>query len=854
MVRPVRTVTVVPSLPSRIERLRELAYNLRWSWDYETRDLFRRLSRDLWDQTYHNPVKMLGIIQQSLLEEAASNEGFLAQFERVCQEFDNYIAAKSSWYSQNYSAVNKISVAYFSAEFGLTECMPIYSGGLGILSGDHLKSASDLGIPLAGVSLLYQEGYFRQYLSPDGWQREDYPINDFYNLPLHLERSSDGTPRTIEVRYPGRSVRAQIWRAQVGRVPLYMLDTNIEPNSTEDRTLSDELYGGDLDKRIRQEILLGIGGLRALYAVGIHPTVCHVNEGHSAFLILERIRMQIQEHNMSFDEARVATVAGNVFTTHTPEPAGIDRFPADLMDRYFSDYYGQLKLSRDEFLSLGRENQTDRGEPFCMAVLALRLSARTNGVSKLHAEVSRRMWQRVWPDLPEEDVPISHITNGVHVRSWTSHDMSTLLSRYLGPNWGESLPDNKRWQNVHNIPDEEIWRTHERRREYLVAVSRQRLVRQLRQRGVAVSEIAHAEAVLNPAALTIGFARRFATYKRANLLFSDVNRLAQIMSDPKRPVQFIFAGKAHPRDDAGKQLIRQIITQARQEPFRSHMVFLEDYDMNVARYMVQGCDIWLNNPRRPREASGTSGMKAAINGVLNVSTLDGWWAEAYQPEIGWSIGNGETSEDTGYQDAMEANALYDLLEKEIIPLFYDRNHTGMPRQWIAKVKASMSAVCPLFNTACMVYEYTQQFYLPCHWQYQRLAENNQSGVRELTAWKRKVMDNWSAVRFVQSAPTLPSEVRVEAEVAIRIRAQLGNLSPADVKVEIYQGNVDESGTIRNGQYVPMTFVRTTEDGTHEFEGVIRYVASGLQGYTLRILPYHPDMTYPYEPGLIRWAS
>lgn len=854
MIRPIQTFTVIPSLPVRIERLRELAYNLRWSWDFETSDLFRRLSPELWERTGHNPVKLLGNLEQRALEEAAQNTGYLAQFDRACQKFDEYMTPVTSWYAQTYGTTAKPSIAYFSAEFGLTECMPIYSGGLGVLSGDHLKSASDLAIPLVGVGLLYQEGYFRQYLNADGWQKEDYPINDFYNLPLHLERDADGAPLTVDIHYPGRSVRAQIWRAQVGRVPLYMLDTNISLNSPEDRTLSDELYGGDLDMRIRQEILLGIGGLRALDVLGIQPAVCHMNEGHSAFLALERIRMAMSQHGISFSEAREATVAGNVFTTHTPVPAGIDRFPTELMDRYFSEYYGRLALTRDEFLALGREDPANRSEPFCMAVLAIRLSSRINGVSKLHAAVSRKMWQNVWPQLPEEDVPISHITNGVHLQSWISNDMGVLLSRYLGPNWSELLPGKNGWDAVYSIPDEEIWKTHERRRERLVAVARQRLIKQLVQRGAPLSELAQADAVLNPSALTIGFARRFATYKRANLLFYDIERLARIVSNADRPIQFIFAGKAHPKDDAGKRLIQQIIHYAHNDDFRNHIVFLEDYDINVARYLVQGCDLWLNTPRRPREASGTSGMKAAINGVVNCSTLDGWWDEVQSSEIGWAIGNGEPYDDTDYQDKVEAGALYDLLEKEIIPLFYDRNHTGLPKKWIAKIKASMATVCPTFNTGRMVREYTERFYIPCQKQYAHLVAKDGQAARDLAQWKQKLSANWPAVRFVQTGIALPPEVKIGEKTSVLTRVYLGELAPSDVKIEIYQGAVDEDGQIRNGKYVPMHFVQVLEDGTSQFAGEIDYSQSGLQGYTLRIIPANPDMNYPYEPGMVHWAQ
>ncbi len=478
----------------------------------------------------------------------------------------------------------------------------------------------------------------------------------------------------------------------------------------------------------------------------------------------------------------------------------------------------------------------------------------SNGVSKLHATVSRRMWRSVWPAVPEKDIPISAITNGVHLLSWISNDMTTLLSRYLGPVWAETPNDPKRWQNINDIPDEELWRTHERRRERLVAVTRARLLSQLRRRGAPPSEIAVAQEVLNPAALTIGFARRFATYKRANLLFRDINRLAEILSDDERPVQFIFAGKAHPRDDAGKQLIRQIIHHARREPFRHHVVFLENYDIELARYMVQGCDLWLNTPRRPREASGTSGMKAAINGVLNCSCLDGWWDEAYRPEIGWAIGNGETYDDPEYQDSVESSAVYDLLEDDIIPMFYDRNHTALPRRWIAKVKASMSTVCPTFNTVRMVHEYAERFYIPCRQNYEKLVADNGAQARELSAWKQKVRENWPKVQFVTSENHLPAEEHIGVRSTVTAHVKLGALSPDDVWVEIYHGAVDDEGEIVNGDYTPMAFLKTLPDGTHEFEGMLSFGASGLRGYTLRITPHHPAMNTVYEPGLIRWAS
>ncbi|MFN2219329.1 MAG: alpha-glucan family phosphorylase, partial [Anaerolineae bacterium] len=542
--RPSHTFRVIPALPAKLERLRDLAHNLWWSWNHEAIQLFRRLDRDLWESTGHNPVLILGSIRQERLQIMADDDGFVAYADGVCRVFDRYMAKESTWYDKAFAAASedkpseagKPRIAYFSAEFGLTESLGIYAGGLGILAGDHMKSASDLGLPLVGVGLLYQQGYFRQYLNPDGWQQELYPENDFYNLPLTLERQLSGAPLLIEVHYPGRIVKAQVWRAQVGRVPLYLLDTNIEDNRPDDRDITDQLYGGDDEMRIRQEILLGIGGIRALEALDLRPAVCHMNEGHSAFLALERIRLLMEEHGLTFAEAREAATAGHVFTTHTPVPAGIDWFHPNLVDRYFSHYYPGLGITRHQFLGLGRTNPDDVNGHFCMAILAMRLANKTNGVSQLHGRVSREMWHEVWPQLPPGEVPIISITNGIHPRSWISDDMADLYDRYLGPRWVERPAELSVWQRVTRIPDEELWRTHERRRERLVAFARRRLSRQLEQRGSRPSEIRQAEEVLDPEALTIGFARRFATYKRATLLFHDIERLARIVSDRDRPV------------------------------------------------------------------------------------------------------------------------------------------------------------------------------------------------------------------------------------------------------------------------------------------------------------------------------
>ncbi len=652
--RPVHTFSVVPSLPPTIEGLRTVAYDLRWCWSHESVELFRRLDPDLWEKTGHNPVLLLGTIEQAKLEQAASDDAFLAHLRRVESHLESYLAGDSTWFRRTWArSVDVPFIAYFSAEFGLTECLSIFAGGLGILAGDHLKSASDLGVPLVGVGLLYQQGYFRQYLSQSGWQQESYVDNDFHNLPVSLVNHPDGSPVTITVDLAGQPVYAQVWRVHVGRVYLYLLDTNIPSNArSEDRDLTDQLYGGDREMRIRQEILLGIGGYRALQAMGLQPTVYHMNEGHSAFLALEHVGHLMRTRDLSLAEARELASASLVFTTHTPVQAGHDYFPADLINRYLGETARQLGLSQTDALELGRAQ--GNGE-FCMTVLALRFASRANGVSRLHGEVSRTMWQSLWPGVPVEEIPIGHVTNGVHFRSWISAEFNQLYDRYLGPNWREEPASSEVWSRVKSIPAEELWRTHERRRERLIAWTRRRVREQRMRRSAPQAEIDAAAAVLDPDALTIGFARRFATYKRATLILRDMDRLHRILTDQARPVQLIFAGKAHPRDDAGKELIRRITEVSRDPVLGRYVVFLEDYDMAVARSMLQGVDVWLSTPLRPNEASGTSGMKAVANAVLNISVPDGWWDEVWNDpnnskKMGWVIGKGESYSDSSYQD------------------------------------------------------------------------------------------------------------------------------------------------------------------------------------------------------------
>ncbi len=851
---PAHRYTVVPRIPDRLKELVRIAMNLAWTWDHEAIDLFRRLDPKqlLWERCYASPIKMLGLVSQERLVELTTDEGFLASLDRVSARLTSYLE-RPTWFDQAYPK-HGLCVAYFCAEFGIVEGLRLYSGGLGILAGDHLKSASDLGIPLVAVGLMYRRGYFRQYLNADGWQQEQYPEADYYNLPIALERRSDGVPVTVEVEFPGRKVQAQVWRAQVGRVPLYLLDTDLEANGPEDRAITGYLYGGDRDMRIRQEILLGVGGIRALDTLGIEPTVCHLNEGHSAFLTLERIRRLIVRHKVGFAAAREVVAASNVFTTHTPVPAGIDVFTPDLMDRYFGPYYRQLGLSPDAFVGLGRQDPADGNEPFSMAVLAIRLSGATNGVSALHGRVSRRMWSGLWPGVPVDDLPITSITNGVHVRGWLSHDMAGLFDSYLGPRWISHPADHSIWDRVEQIPDAELWRTHERRRERLVAFARRRLRMQLEQRGAPPAEREQAEEVLDPKALTIGFARRFATYKRATLLFRDSERLARILGDPQRPVQIIYAGKAHPADQEGKDFIRQVVHFARRPEFRQRIVFLEDYDIKVGRYLYQGVDVWLNTPRRPLEASGTSGMKATVNGAINISVLDGWWDEAYDGTNGWAVGRGEEYDDPGYHDQVESQAIYQMLENEVVPMFYTRGRDGVPREWVRRMKNAMRTVCPIYSASRMVKEYTERLYLPAGQRWEVLGANGLERARALAAWRERVRANWKGVAVQSVDAEMVAALEAGTTRSVRAEITLGALTPKDVSVVLYAGPLSGEGEITSATVSEMKVEGSPRTGAYIYSGTLQGQTTGLHGFRVRILPVHEDLWNPVlHMNCIAWG-
>ena len=694
------------TLPRRIDRLIELAFNLWWSWQPDAQEIYKLIDSQLWQECYHNPVKFLRQVKRKSLNAAIHSKHVLDLYDRVMAAFDAYMKPASTWYSRRHNSRVEGCVVYFSTEFGLHESFPTYAGGLGILSGDHAKEASDLGLPFVGIGFLYNQGYFSQRISEDGWQQADYRRYSFDDMPVMPFLTPDGKPQFISVDLPGRTLRTRLWKIQVGRIPLILLDSDVPENAPNDRDLTARVYGGDLDTRISQEIVLGIGGVHALRLLNIHPTVWHMNEGHSAFMSLERIR-ELVAQGKSFAEAMESVRATNVFTTHTPVPAGNEEFPDWLIDRYFNAYWGQLGLNREQFIDLARKPGTQN---FGMSILAIRLSRMQNAVSELHGQVSRSMWQFLFPDIPAERVPIGAITNGVHTGTWLARQMKVLYDRYLGANWMEELDDASLWQSIYALPDEELWTTRRMLKRKLVAYIRERARAEWITTNVHPVQIIASGVLLDPYALTIGFARRFATYKRGSLVMRDPDRLLRIVTNVQRPVQLIFAGKAHPMDEPGKLVIQQVYRTLKRAEFGGRIVFLEDYDINLARYLVQGVDVWMNNPRRPMEASGTSGMKAALNGAINFSVLDGWWQEGYNGENGWAIGEESNLDNPDEQDARDAASLYDTLENQIVPLYYENGLGEVSPGWTKKIKESVASLVPQFSTRRMVKQYVEEMY------------------------------------------------------------------------------------------------------------------------------------------------
>jgi len=700
------------SLPRRIGRLGELGYNLWWIWNPDAQRLYAQIDRPLWENVYHNPIAFLRRVERAKLNAATNDRLYLEMYDRVLRDYDSYMNAEDTWFHHTYPENAEKQIAYFSFEFGLHESLPVYAGGLGILAGDHLKEASDLGLPLVAIGFYYTQGYFSQKITEDGWQETRSAALNFGELPVVPLTDADGLPLCIYITVAGRQVRARILEVQVGRVPLYLLDTDLDGNNPADRQLTARLYTSDQEVRIAQEMLLGLGGVRALRLLGYNPTVWHMNEGHSAFLTLERMREYMNATGMSFDDAKQSVRQSNIFTTHTPVPAGNDSFPLWMMDKYFSHFFPELKLTRDQFMEIAR-HQESWGETFSMPVLALRLSEYANGVSEIHGRVSRDMWHGLWSNRKVEDVPIGHVTNGVHTGTWLARRMRQLYARYLGPNWLDRLDDPDMWARVEQIPDSELWAVRRHLKNRLLSYAIERARKQWLSGGFHPVQVVASGVLLEPYSLTIGFARRFATYKRGNLIMRDVERLLRMVNNVDMPVQIIFAGKAHPADEPGKMVIQEVYRLVKDARTGGRLVFLEDYDMNLARLMVQGVDIWLNTPRRPMEASGTSGMKAALNGTLNFSVLDGWWREGYNGKNGWAVGTDQEYADAFQQDEADSRSLYDTLEGEIIPLYYEkRDDEGLPTEWIARVKECIRTLGPQFSTRRMVKEYITGMYIP----------------------------------------------------------------------------------------------------------------------------------------------
>jgi len=844
-VRPVKEFLVSPALPPELSRLGELALNFLWSWKESIRPVFRRLDPVLWKECRRNPVLMLGRIPQEALLKAAADPRYVALYQAACKEFDAYMAARPP--------AGSPTVAYFSMEYGLLESVQIYSGGLGILSGDYLKAASDANFHLVGVGLLYQKGYLEQHLNPDGWQVEKYPVNDFFTWPVQPVHDRDGNEVVVELRLPRGNCYVKAWKMQVGRVPLVLLDTNIPENTIDEyRDITDQLYGGDSATRIQQEFVLAVGGLRVMKAMGIEPTVYHMNEGHSAFLALERIRLLMQDHGLSWEEALEAARSNNVFTTHTPVPAGIDMFDPGLIYEYFHAYCERNNVPFDRFLALGQGGTEEQGDRFSMAVLALKTSAYRNAVSRLHSEVSRHMFSRLWPDFPVHEVPILPITNGVHLPTWLHPDLASLYDQYLAPGWREQYTDPAVWAQVEDIPDEELWEIRRRRKRRLIAFIRERLLQRAQDRHAPSTELKRLSEIFDPEVFTIGFARRFATYKRATLLFRDIARLKKILTSAQMPMQVVIAGKAHPKDTPGKQLIRDIIQITRDPELARHIVFIEDYDIEVGRELVQGVDLWLNTPRRGEEACGTSGMKAAINGTLNLSILDGWYDEAYEISGGWAIGDRDPY--TPDLDEVHASSIYSLLETEILPMYYRNREEGVPAAWMKRVKTSIMNLSPLFNCQRMLRDYIERMYEPAHLAGQRAGHDGYRWAREKAEWNRKVDQAWPAVSIEDVSGPVGRVILTGATIQLRAAVNLAGLSPGDVRVEAVVGRVNPDGELHDTTVISLPFLKE-QDGKFLFGRDFVPHQTGRIGYTLRVTPNRSEdpVTRPcYLP--VKWTQ
>lgn len=848
-------ITVNPQLPKRIGKLSEIANNLWWSWNTEFLRLFKMIDRDLWETCEKNPVKFLKQVSQDRLEAVATNQEFLKEYDRLAKEFDDYVTSKNTWFSNKYPENKKDLIAYFSAEYGLDQTIPIYSGGLGILSGDHLKSASDLGIPLVAVGLLYKNGYFHQKINGYGDQETEYNNIDLSNLPVNPVKDENGDELKIYVKFEKRKIYLKVWQINVGRIKLYLLDSDIDENKPEDREVTLKLYGGDQEMRIKQEIVLGMGGTNLLTrALGLNPTVYHMNEGHSAFLILELIKNIIKEKKVSFEVAKDIASSKTVFTTHTPVPAGNDIFPIALVEKYFKEFWPRLGLDREEFLKLGMKPCTDLEPGFNMGILALKVAGKKNGVSKLHGAVSRELFGDVWPEIAANESPITYVTNGIHTCSWLAPSLKELYNKYLIPYWQDNIYKDEVWENINNIPNKELWEIHQKRKQKLLEIVKESTTNRLRRSGYSYEEINDITSKLNPNALTIGFARRFATYKRATLIFRDLERITQILNNAERPVQLIFAGKAHPADKEGQDLIKRIHEISMMPQFKGKIFLLENYNIAMSRYLVSGVDVWLNNPRRPMEASGTSGQKASVNGVINFSVLDGWWAEGYNQENGWTIGT--NAEFTSYeeQDDADSQSMYRTLEEKIIPTYYDKDENGISEKWMKIMKNSITSTGGKYSTSRMLVDYTNNLYMPLCNLTKKYYENIDN-VAEFNLWKKNLYINWKDIKITQKNNLNNITMDAGNNIEVKCEVQLPNISVDNIEAQCYYGKILDNGIVENVSIIPMKLTSKDEENKiYEYTTKIELRTGGNYGYTFRVMPKHEMLLDSENLNLVKWIT
>ena len=848
-------ITVNPQLPKRINRLEEIANNLWWSWNTDFLKLFKEIDIDLWETCERNPVKFLKLVDQKRLEEFETNEEFLKVYDKLVTDYDNYMNSHDTWYDKQYpNSKDKNLIAYFSAEYGLDEILPIYSGGLGILSGDHLKSASDLGLPFVAVGLLYKNGYFDQKINEYGIQESEYQNLDIPNLPITPVKTKEGGDLIISVKFRGEDVYLKVWQINVGRVKLYLMDSDIKENKAEFRETTLKLYGGDKETRIRQEIILGIGGARLIKTLGLKPNVYHMNEGHSSFLTLELIRDTMEEKEVSFNIAKDIVSAKTIFTTHTPVPAGNDIFDIGLVDQYFSDFWGKLGISREKFLRLGMKCQDGLEPGFNMGILALKIAAKKNGVSKLHGAVSRELFGDVWPNIASNETPITYVTNGVHTCTWLAPGLKKLYNEYLAPYWQDNIHIESTWKKINDIPDEKLWKEHMNRKRKLLDFVKENITDRLKDTGIGYDSIKEITSKLDPNALTIGFARRFATYKRATLIFRDFERITEILNDEERPVQLIFAGKAHPADKEGQDLIKYIHEISMVPQFKGKIFLLENYNIAMARYLVSGVDVWLNNPRRPMEASGTSGQKAAINGVVNFSILDGWWAEGYDMRNGWPIGSNKEYRSYDEQDNADSNSIYNTLENKIVPAYYNKDKNGISKEWMTLMKNSIMSNAGKFSTARMLVDYTQKLYMPLY-DLSNKYYNNLESVTEFNQWKKDLYMNWDDIVITQDHNVNNKKFDAGNSIEVSCQVKLPNISPDSIRVEVYFGKIMNNGNVDNISIIPMKVVKSNEkEKIYTYKAKIDLTTGGDYGYTFRVVPKHEMLLDSENLNLVKWIT